>query len=336
MGEKVQRPRYNDLNPFRYFYNENDFKEGNQRLQPNFYNNFNLNYTFNSEYFFDFYYRDNGNYISALVFQDNDALTLREFKQNVIGSISYGLDFTLSKSIVDPWFLYAYTSVFYEEETFLAIESGNVEFTNSIDGFYIYLANYLTLSRDGTWTGEVTFSHFSRYLFGSYVQSPSTNLTLGLRKSLWDNRAAISVAAEDLLGLANPTYTSRYLNQDNAFLLVPETQFVRVGFTYNFGNFRLEQNKREIEKDERERLGRSSNPSTSAINKLVSRVPPLLRLLEKARYFPLLENTGKASKVSPWVTRSKFFPSVPIRYRLKGNPRSASKLLENKIFSPDG
>ena len=260
-GRKVQRPRYNDLNPFRFFYNENDFQEGNQRLQPTFYNNFNLNYTFNSEYFLDFYYRDNGNYISPLVFQDNEAQTLREFKQNVIGSISYGLDFTLSKSIVDPWFLYAYTSVFYEEETFLAIESGNVEFTNSIDGFYIYLANYLTLSRDGTWTGEVTFSHFSRFLFGSYVQSPSTNLTLGLRKSLWDNRATVSVAAEDLLGLANPRYTSRYLNQDNAFLFVPETQFVRIGFTYNFGNFRLEQNKREIEKDERERLGRSSNPS---------------------------------------------------------------------------
>lgn len=261
-GRKVERPRYDDLNPFRFFYNENDFLEGNQTLQPNFFNNFNLNYSFNSEYFFDFYYRDNGNFISALVFQDNEQQVLRRQKQNVLGSISYGLDFTVSKSILDPWFLYAYTSIFYEEETFLALESGNQEFTNAIDGFYIYLANYLTLSGDGSWTGELTFSHFSRYLFGSYVQSPSTNLTVGLRKTLWDNRAAISVAAEDLLGLANPTYTSRYLNQDNFFLAVPETQFVRVGFTYNFGNFRLEQNQRDIEKDERDRLGRSANKTT--------------------------------------------------------------------------
>lgn len=261
-GRKVERPRYDDLNPFRFFNNENDFLEGNQTLQPNFSNNFNLNYSFNSEYFFDFYYRDNGNYISPLVFQDNTQQVLRRQKQNVLGSLSYGLDFTVSKSILNPWFLYAYTSLFYEEETFLALESGNQEFTNSIDGFYIYLANYLTLSGDGSWTGELTFSHFSRYLFGSYVQSPSTNLTVGLRKTFWDNRAAISVAAEDLLGLANPTYTSRYLNQDNFFLYVPETQFVRVGFTYNFGNFRLEKSQRDIEKDERNRLGRSSSQIT--------------------------------------------------------------------------
>ncbi|MEO0571699.1 MAG: outer membrane beta-barrel protein [Bacteroidota bacterium] len=261
-GRKVERPRYDDLNPFRFFNNENDFLEGNQTLQPNFSNNFNLNYSFNSEYFFDFYYRDNGNYISPLVFQDNAQQVLRRQKQNVLGSISYGLDFTVSKSILDPWFLYAYTSIFYEEETFLALESGNQEFTNAIDGFYIYLANYLTLSADGSWTGELAFSHFSRYLFGSYVQAPSTSLTVGLRKNFWDNRASISVAAEDLLGLANPRNTSRYLNQDNSFLYVPETQFVRVGFTYNFGNFRLEQNQRDIEKDERNRLGRSANQTT--------------------------------------------------------------------------
>ncbi len=253
-GRKVERPKYNDLNPFRVFSNENDFTEGNPTLQPNFSNNFNINYTLNSEYFFDFYYRDNGNYISELSFQDNETLTLRELRQNVLGSTSYGLDFTVSKSILNPWFLYAYTSVFYEDETFVAVQSGNQEVTNSIEGFYVYLANYLTLSNDGSLTGELTFSHLSKYLFGSFVQSPITNLTFGLRKSLWNNRAVVSISAEDLLGEANGTYTSRYLNQDNSFRIVPETQFVRFGFTYNFGNFRLQENQRTIDKTERDRL----------------------------------------------------------------------------------
>ncbi|MEM1260122.1 MAG: outer membrane beta-barrel family protein [Bacteroidota bacterium] len=253
-GRNVQRPRYNDLNPFRYFFNENDFQEGNPRLQPNFTNNFNINYTLNSELFIDLYYRDNGNYISQLVFQDNDLLTLRELKQNVLDSNSYGLDLTLSKSIIAPWFLYAYGSVFHEDETFLAVESGNLEFTNSIDGLYFFLANYLTLSGDGSFTGELTFSHMNTNIAGSYVFSSQTNLTIGLRKSLWQGRAIFSVIAEDLLGKANPTYTSDYLNQDNFFFSQPETQFIRFGFTYNFGNFKLEGNQRVIAKDERERL----------------------------------------------------------------------------------
>ncbi|WP_222982556.1 outer membrane beta-barrel family protein [Flagellimonas meishanensis] len=253
-GRNVDRPKYSDLNPFRFFFNENDFEEGNPRLTPSFGNNFNLNYTLNSEYFFDIYYRDNGRNIADLVFQDNTNQTLVELKQNVLESKSYGLDFTISKTLTDNWFLYAYTSLFHEEETFLAVQSNNQEFTNEVDGVYAYLANYLTLSKDGTFTGELAVSYISQFLFGSYISDEQLNLTLGLRKSLFNNRAVISVAAEDILEQYVPTYTSRYLNQDNFYRRRPETQFVRFGFTYNFGNFRLEDNQRDIDKNERERL----------------------------------------------------------------------------------
>ncbi len=253
-GRRVDRPRYNDLNPFRNFNNENDFEEGNLGLIPYFSNNLNFNYTFNSEFFVDVYYRNNGNSINYLVFQDNQNLTLRELKQNVLESTSYGLDFTFSKSLLNPWYVYAYVSFFHEDETFLAVESGNQEFTNEVDGVYALMANYLTLSGDGTFTGEVTLTYLSNFLYGSYISDEQLNLTLGLRKSLWNNRAVISIAAEDILETFVPTYSSRYLNQDNFYRRRPETQFIRFGFTYNFGNFRLEDNQRAIDKNERDRL----------------------------------------------------------------------------------
>ena len=253
-GRKLDRPRYNDLNPFRTFINENDFEQGNQGLLPSFSNNFNLNYTLNSEFFVDIYYRDNGRNISDLVFQDNTNLTLRELKQNVLSSNSYGLDLTYSKSILNPWYVYAYVSLFHEDETFIAEESNNVPFKNEVDGVYAYIANYVTLSKDGTFTGEVAFTYLSQLLFGSYVSDEQINLTLGLRKSLWNNRAVISIAAEDILEQYVPTYTSQYLNQDNFYRRRPETQFIRFGFTYNFGNFKLQDNQRGIDKKERERL----------------------------------------------------------------------------------
>lgn len=254
-GRNVERPKYNDLNPFRFFYNENDFEEGNPRLTPSFSNNFNLNYTFNSEYFFDIYYRDNGRNIAELVFQDNTSQTLVELKQNVIESKSYGLDFTVSKSVMPFWFLFAYTSFFHEEETFLAVESNNVEYTNEVDGIYGYLANYLTLTKDGTFTGEVTMTYISQFLQGTYISEEQLNLTLGLRKSFFNNRAIISVAAEDLLERWVSDNNARFLNQDNFYRRSSEPQFIRFGFVYNFGNFRLEDNQRAIEKKERERLG---------------------------------------------------------------------------------
>ncbi|MCK0161247.1 outer membrane beta-barrel family protein [Allomuricauda sp. F6463D] len=253
-GRNINRPKYNDLNPFRFFYNENDYKEGNPGLRPSFSNNFNLNYSLNSEYFLDVYYRDNGSNIAYLVFQDNSDQTLVELKQNVLESKSYGLDFTLSKTILSSWFMYAYTSLFHEEETFLAEESGGVPFTNEVNGVYAYLGNYVTLSKDGTFTGEITGTYISQFLFGSYVSDNQFNLTIGLRKTLFNNQITLSLAAEDILEQYVPTYRSQYLNQDNFYRRRPETQFIRFGFTYNFGNFRLEDNQRGIDKTERQRL----------------------------------------------------------------------------------
>tara|TARA_R110002020_G_scaffold122487_8_gene278101 strand:+ start:71579 stop:73990 length:2412 start_codon:yes stop_codon:yes gene_type:complete len=251
---KLTRPRYSDLNPFRYFLTENDFNVGNPGLAPNFSHNFNLNYTLRESYFLDVYYRDNGAYISTLSFQDNGAQTLRQIKQNVLESTSYGLDLTYSKSITSQWFLYAYSSLFHEEETFLAVESGNVPATNEVDGLYLSLANYLTLSKDGTFTGELGLTYMSRFLEGSYQLGETTNLTVGLRKTVWKERASLSIAVEDILDRANGRMRSKYLNQDNAYLVVPESQFVRIGFTYNFGNFGLQDNKRAVDQMERNRI----------------------------------------------------------------------------------
>ena len=253
-SRKLQRPRYDDLNPFRTYVNERTIVEGNPNLIPNFSNNFNLNYTLNQEYFFDFYYRDNGRYISTLTFQDNDNLILRDITQNVLESTSFGLDFTYGKSISNNWYLYSYISIFHEDETFMALQSDAFSYKNEFNGVYVDLTNYLTLSKDGTFKGELGFVYMSGYLQGSYIQDASTNLTVGLRKSFMKNRAVLSVSANDLLGKYNAYINSNYLNQDNRYLSTPETQYVKFGFTYNFGNFRLEDNQRDIEKIERDRL----------------------------------------------------------------------------------
>ena len=253
-SRKLARPRYEDLNPFRYYINENNFTEGNPNLLPNFSHNFNVNYTLYREFFFDFYFRDNGNYISTLAFQDNENFVLRDITQNVLESTSYGFDFNYGKSVTDWWYLYTYISIFHEDETFVALESNNQIVTNTVNGGYIDLTNYLKLSKDGTFRGELGVAYLSGFLEGSYKQEETTNITLGLRKTLWDKRALISLQVNDLLNKANSRVSSKYLTQDSAYLARPEKQYIRLGLTVNFGNFRLQDNQRDIDKIERERL----------------------------------------------------------------------------------
>lgn len=255
-SRKVSRPRYEDLNPFSYYLSENNLVTGNPTLLPSFSQNFNLNYTLKDTYFFDFYYRDRGNFIDLLTFQNNNNQTIQRVSRNVLSAISYGFDFNYGNSITKNWFLASYISIFSEEETFIAEQSNNQEYLNKVNGIYVFVGNYLTLSKDGTFSGDLGVTYLSGISEGSYKVLESTNLTMGLRKTLWNKKAILTLTSEDILGLANPRLISKYLNQDYTFSAKPETQFIKFGFTYNFGNFKLRDNKHDIEKTERDRLNK--------------------------------------------------------------------------------
>ncbi len=253
-GRRIARPRYESLNPFRYFLNEFNYNSGNPNLRAAVSDNFNLNYTYQGQYFFDLYYRDNGPTPEVFGFQDNQARSLRNVSLNVLESSSYGLDISHGRSLASWWYAYTYMSVFHDEHSFLAVESNNAEVTTEVDGFYGTLGNSFTLSKDGSFTGDLSLTYVSDWMSGSYQLEPMTTLSLGLRKTFWDKRAELSLHLEDILDKTNTRLTSRYLNQDNSFLAQPESRYVRLGFKYNFGNFRLSDNQRSIEAEERERL----------------------------------------------------------------------------------
>ena len=253
-SRRIERPRYESLNPFRYFLNENDFNAGNPNLRAAISNNFNLNYTLMQKYFFDIYYRDNGRSPASLAFQDNQNLTIRRMQANLLESKSYGLDVLHGRSVFGWWYTQLYASLFHEENKFLAVESDNAKVTNEIDAVYTQLYNSFTLSKDGTFSGNLSFTYVSDFISGSYNFDPFSTLNIGFRKTLWNNRAELSLNIHDIFNDTNTRLTSRYLNQDNSFFAREEMRYVRLGFKYNFGNFRLKDNQRSIEAAERDRL----------------------------------------------------------------------------------
>ncbi|MBI6116136.1 outer membrane beta-barrel family protein [Salegentibacter maritimus] len=253
-SRRIERPRYESLNPFRYFLNENDFNAGNPNLRAAISNNFNLNYTLMQKYFFDIYYRDNGRSPASLAFQDNQNLTIRRMQANLLESKSYGLDMLHGRSVFGWWYTQLYASLFHEENKFLAVESDNAKVTNEIDAVYTQLYNSFTLSKDGTFSGNLSFTYVSDFISGSYNFDPFSTLNIGFRKTLWNKRAELSLNIHDIFNNTNTRLTSRYLNQNNSFFAREEMRYVRLGFKYNFGNFRLKDNQRSIEAAERDRL----------------------------------------------------------------------------------
>ena len=254
-SRRITRPRFENLNTYRYFLNENNFQDGNPDLMPAISNMLKLSYSYKNKLYFDLYWDKANNAIATIPFQDNENRNLRSSSLNMDFSQQYSFDISYYDYLNDWWSVSAYTSFFYMQNDFPALESGGQIVTNDTFGAYIYAGNFFTLSKDGTFSGEVTTTYIPDYVVGSYeFEESQFGLNFGFRKTFFDSRLVTTVNVEDIFNTMNMPVRSQYLNQNNSFFAMPESRMIRFGITYKFGNFKLGDNKRAITAEESARL----------------------------------------------------------------------------------
>jgi len=99
----ITRPRYQSLNPFRYFINENNFNEGNPGLVPAIKDKIAFNYSLNNVWNFEVYYETIDNSLSALTFQDNVNRTIRNSETNLLRDFQYSIDIQFLPRKLPKW-----------------------------------------------------------------------------------------------------------------------------------------------------------------------------------------------------------------------------------------
>ena len=252
-SRRIDRPRFQSLNPYRYFLNENNFQEGNPNIQPAIANRVNFNYTFKNKLSFDLYWDRIDNAMARLPFQDNENLALRSVNTNLNYERQFSFDVTYSE-YVNNWMWMSVESSFYNMENEInALESEVENVKKNINGVYLQTLNYLII--DQTLTATISNYFMSNILAGSYeYDRPQYRLNVDIQKRFLDGRLIVNLSSEDLFNTMNIPLTSRYLNQNNTFFAMPESQKIRVGLRYNFGNFKLSDNNRATTVEEEKRL----------------------------------------------------------------------------------
>jgi hypothetical protein len=256
-NKRIDRPRYSQLNPFKYFLNDNAYVTGDPNLKPQIDDVYTLGYTFNKDYTFELYYRYENNPAIQVTFQDNDDNKITYRNTNIDRSISYGLDFITYTKVVSRWDLYVVSSLFYYDEQFFALESNNELIGNDKWSAYAQIINYFTFLKDKSLMADVSYLFISQTVNGPTDVSTRSGLDINIKKTLWNNRASVSIGVTDIFNTQNETHTTKYLNQDVLLKYRLENRQLTFGFNYKFGNFRLQTNKKDIEINERERLNTS-------------------------------------------------------------------------------
>ena len=257
-NKRINRPRYGELNPFKYFLNDNAYITGDPNLKPQIDDVFTLGYMLNKKYTFEIYYRYENDPTLQITLQDNDENLIKYINTNIDRNISYGLDFTTYTNIAKHWNLYVLSSLFYEENQFYAQNINNQLVVNDTWSFYSQIINYFSFLKDKSLTADVSYLYISPIVNGPSKVSSRHGLDINLRKTLWNNKASLSVGISDIFNTQNFTQTNNYLNQDYFLKSRLENRLLTFGFNYKFGNTRLKTNQKAIDLEERDRLNSKS------------------------------------------------------------------------------
>lgn len=229
-SRRIDRPSYQDLNPFENKLDELTYEKGNAFLRPQYTNNIELTHTFKSAINTTVGYSHVKDYATQITDTAGNATFLQQ--QNLatqqIISFSIGSPLPIAK-----WWN-GYANVWYNYQIFNG-KVGSKEVHTEIPLYGAYLQQTFTLGKD--WSAELSGWFSGPSIWGATWKTKSQGgIDIGFQKQLMQKKATIKVTATDIFH-TNPwrslsDFGGLYIKGRGAW----ESQTVRVNFTYRFGS----------------------------------------------------------------------------------------------------
>ncbi|WP_442591318.1 outer membrane beta-barrel protein [Pedobacter sp. AW31-3R] len=236
-ARRIDRPAYNNLNPFSYPIDELSYWTGNPFLQPQYANTLALQYSYKKTTVSTSYTHTSD--ISHTITEVSEGDIIHMVPRNI--GFQNNLNLTITQQLsLSKWWNMSLTGIGYRLENKVGTEAyGN--YRRSRFAGTINLQQNFNLP--GQLTAEISGVMNSKNISGlnTFIKS-SSQVDLGLQKNLMQNKATLRLAASDIFW-TNRINTDTQLN--NLLLHTTyrgETRQLRLNFSYRFGNHKIKTN----------------------------------------------------------------------------------------------
>jgi outer membrane receptor protein involved in Fe transport len=247
----IERPSYQLINPFRVFLNDNIIVEGNPNLQPSFSNHWVVGLSINDTHTFEAYLKNTKDNFGEFPFQNNVDNTLVYTSSNYGDTTEFGLDYVTYFTLFKKLSTYFVTSFYYTKDE-ATINNQSIELDQWSN--YSELSGDMSFLKDQSLTATLSLVYASKNLQALQISEGLLFSELSLRKTILNKKGALSLVVSDLFNKQDFTVSTRYLNQRNSTFTDSDTRYVKLGFSYKFGNTTLQTNANTKERNERDRL----------------------------------------------------------------------------------
>ncbi|TSJ40497.1 TonB-dependent receptor [Mucilaginibacter corticis] len=252
-GRRIDRPYYQDLNPFKTILDKYSSFEGNPFLKPQYSSDYQLMYSYKSIFSAGVEY--NPTYDYQVEYDSQRGSTFSATSINLGKRVFMGLEVNLNLDPVKWWNFSLHT------------ELNRTSYQGQLIGSYLnnsstycYLSNNNQFDLSNGWNAEVFTFYLSPTRDAQFTHVFREQTNVGLSKKILNNKATVKLSARDIFranfsggNITNiPNVIATYHNDFS-------NRSVTLGFTYNFGSNKNDKKKPDTNNAADDEAGRVRN-----------------------------------------------------------------------------
>jgi hypothetical protein len=236
-GRRINRPDYEDLNPFILFLDRYTFEQGNPNLQPQFSHNVELSHTYKGFLTTTLNYTLTNDLINDVIEQNVDRNESFVKKANIAKQQQFGISVAAGGQLTKWWSGNVYGNVYHNR--FEGIVNGDFVKLNATTAQF-NVSNQFRFAK--TWAAELSGFYNTPGLHGVFRIHGFGMMNMGVTKQIWKGKGSLRLSVRDILYSQKINGDIKYSNIDAAFQQTRDSRQVALGFTYRFSKGKVNGN----------------------------------------------------------------------------------------------
>lgn len=229
LSRRIDRPNYQQLNPFKRYLDVSSVNQGNPYLLPALTWTAELAHIWKNKFMTQLSWSRTENVITQVIQPDTNNTTIVT-DQNLATNTVVSLNGTYPIQIKKWWSLVGSATLYYTfYEGYLAataLSAGSpVLFVNAQNNFTI----------SPSWTAELTGWYQTEQRYGYMTINQQYVVNVGVQKSFWDRKASLRLNFTDLFLKQNPVGRTEFSNYKEDFVVMRDSRVLTLTATYRFG-----------------------------------------------------------------------------------------------------
>jgi iron complex outermembrane recepter protein len=229
-GKRINRPRFDLLNPFKVYINSNSYSEGNPFLKPSFSDNFELAHSYKEILRTSVFMNVTTNGYGVIFTSIPETNTQIITRDNYFKGLNYGVGESYSAGFAEWW--QSENSLYFLGSKTEFIKDINATPSNSLQ---IDFSTNNTFILGKTTKLQVDFSYSTPFKNGLYEIGYVSSFDIGFKQDLFNKTLQVAFLANDIF---NTSYLKDFVSVVNGVKQVysqnESNRFIRLSVVYNF------------------------------------------------------------------------------------------------------